>query len=74
MLLNISALIGRSHEGQVITGSESFADLLLDSKRVAVIPAKAFGTDAHVRLSYAASRQSIEIGMDRIADFVAELR
>ena len=38
---------------------------------VAVVPAKAFGSDIHVRLSYAVSRDRIEAGLKRIADFVA---
>ncbi len=74
MMLNISRLIGRTYEGQRITGSDSFAELLLEGKHVAVVPARAFGDDNHVRLSYATGRQNIEIGMDRIEEFVKELK
>ena len=49
------------------------ADFLLDEKRVAVVPALAFGDDNYVRLSYAVSRQSIVDGMARIKEFVGEL-
>jgi aspartate aminotransferase len=40
---------------------------------VAVTPAKAFGADDHVRLSYAVDRKSIEEGLKRIAGFVSGL-
>ena len=72
-MANIGALIGKKHRGEVITGSERFAELLLESKYVAVVPGKSFGEDSHVRLSYATSSGKIKRGMDRMAEFVSEL-
>ena len=72
VMMNISGLVGKSYNGQKIEGSTSFAEILLSEKNVAVVPAKAFGSDVHVRLSYAVSRDRIEAGLRRIADFVAE--
>ncbi len=72
-MLNISQLIGKSYQGQVIDGSMAFAELLLESKNVAVVPAKAFGSDIHVRLSYAIASERIIEGLKRIAEFVSEL-
>ena len=72
VMMNISSLIGKSYKGQKIDGSLSFADILLTAKNVAVVPAKAFGTDMHVRLSYATAQDRIEQGLARIAEFVAE--
>ena len=72
MMLNISGLIGKSLNGRVIGGSDDFAEMLLESKMVAVVPARAFGDDMHVRLSYATSREKIAVGIGRIADFVKE--
>ena len=73
MMLNISALIGKSLNGRTIGGSDDFAEMLLESQRVAVVPANAFGDDRYVRLSYATSREKITLGLARIAEFVKEL-
>jgi aspartate aminotransferase len=39
---------------------------------VAVVPGEAFGTDRHVRISYAASMADLERGLDRIHGFIME--
>ncbi len=54
------------------TGMKSmeFSERLLDEALVAVVPGIAFGSDKHVRLSYATSMQEIEKGMDRIEKWV----
>ena len=61
------------YQGAEITGSDSFAEMLINAKQVAVVPGKAFGADDHVRMSYAISRENIAEGMRRIAEFVSEL-
>ncbi len=72
MMLNISSLIGKSVNGKTINGSDDFAGALLESKMVAVVPARAFGDDNYVRLSYATTREKIIVGISRIAEFVKE--
>ena len=72
MMLNISSLIGKKVNGKVISGSDDFASALLESKMVAVVPARAFGDDRYVRLSYATTREKIIVGIGRIAEFVKE--
>ncbi len=54
------------------TGMKSleFCDALLEQQHVAVIPGIAFGTDSHIRLSYATDLDTIEKGMDRLEKFV----
>ncbi len=74
MMLNISGMIGKSLNGRVINGSDDFAEMLLESKLVAVVPARAFGDDRYVRLSYATSREKISVGIMRIAEFVKECK
>lgn len=73
VMLNISKLKGRKIDGEEITGSVDFAEKLLEKKLTAVIPGAAFGADDFVRLSYAISRENIEKGIERIAEFVAML-
>jgi len=46
--------------------SEIFCDRLLEEAHVAVIPGKSFGSDRHVRFSFAASEKDIEEGVQRV--------
>lgn len=73
VMINISELIGSTFGGKEIDGSMSFADILLDSEHVAVVPGKAFGRDKFVRLSYATSLNEIEKGLERIEKFVDKI-
>jgi aspartate aminotransferase len=66
LFLNISAFCGRTLAGRPVGGSEDFAKLLLETAGVKVIPGLSFGSDQHVRLSFAASLEAIEEGMNRI--------
>lgn len=70
---NFGAYIGRSFGGKTISNSTGLATYLLDHGRVATIPGGAFGSDSHLRLSFALSREKIEEGMGRIASALAEL-
>ena len=54
-----------------ITNSLQFAEKLLAEEFVAVVPGEAFGTNEHVRISYATSMHELERGLDRIARFIA---
>ena len=70
---NVSALYGRSYEGKKITNSTEFIEYLLDVANVATVPGAAFGSDDHIRLSYATSLTNIEEGVRRIRNAVAKL-
>jgi aspartate aminotransferase len=50
-----------------------FADRLLKEANVAVVPGEAFGTNDHVRISYATSMEELTRGLDRIDQFVRKL-
>jgi len=54
-----------------IANSLHFAEKLLADEFVAVVPGEAFGTEQHVRLSYATSMKELERGLDRIQKFIA---
>jgi len=56
--------------------SQEFSMRLLREKRVAVVPGTAFGSsgEGHVRCSYATGLDQIKIAMERIGEFVRELR
>jgi aspartate aminotransferase len=57
-----------------LTGSVALAEALLEEAGVAVVPGAPFGSDAHIRLSYACSMADIDRGMARVADFFSRLR
>ena len=59
--------------GGAITGSDAFAEYLLNEARVAVVPGSGFGADGYVRLSYATSMSTIQKGLERIAEACAKL-
>ncbi len=56
--------------------SEEFCEKFLREKHVAIVPGNAFGEcgEGHVRISYAASMESINTAMERLAEFVKEIK
>ena len=66
---NISSTFGKAG----IKDSLDFAEQLLTKGFVAVVPGAAFGTDNYVRISYAASMEDLQKGLDRIETFIAGL-
>lgn len=56
--------------------SDEFCTRLLKEKKVAVVPGTAFGDsgEGNVRISYAYSLENLKTAMDRIEEFVSELR
>lgn len=53
--------------------STALAARLLEEEKVAVVPGIAFGSDQHMRLSYATSDEVLDKGAERIARFAAKL-
>ncbi len=70
VMMNISKLIGQEFDGVKINGSDDFANVLLEKANVALVPGSGFGTDIHVRLSYATSMENIKEGLNRIEKFL----
>jgi len=66
---NIGEALGRGG----IHNTLEFSEKLLSEAHVAVVPGEAFGTDRHIRISYATSMRELERGLDRIHRFIAEL-
>jgi aspartate aminotransferase len=65
---NLGVVIGKNGIGNSLQLSER----LLSDAHVAVVPGEAFGTDQHIRISYATSMQELERGLDRIHQFVVQ--
>ena len=70
---NVSGVYGGSFKGKKISGSAQLLDYLLDEANVAVVPGAAFGSDSHIRLSYATSMKNIEEGIKRIKEAISKL-
>lgn len=56
--------------------SEAFCQKLLDEKRVAIVPGSAFGagSEGFARISYAYSIDHLTIALDRIEEFIKDLK
>ena len=56
--------------------SEEFCQKLLDEKRVAIVPGSAFGagSEGFARISYAYSIDHLTIALDRIEEFIKDLK
>jgi aspartate aminotransferase len=74
---NVSGLFGRMWKGAdrttTLRGSVDVAAFLLERARAAVVPGVDFGSDAHVRLSYATSEALIREGLRRMDTALREL-
>ena len=70
---NVSKIYGRSFQGKKITNSTELIDYLLDEVNVAIVPGAAFGSDDHMRLSYATSLKNIEEGLKRVKNAIVKL-
>ena len=66
---NVSAFFGRGG----IKSPAEFAGMLLREAHVATVPGEGFGTQEHVRVSYATSMKELDRGLERIRKFVAGL-
>jgi aspartate aminotransferase len=72
---NVAGLFGRrTPDDQTLRGSVDVTAFLLEQARVAVVPGVDFGSDAHVRLSYATSADLIGEGLTRMQAAIAGLR
>ncbi|MPZ77141.1 MAG: aminotransferase class I/II-fold pyridoxal phosphate-dependent enzyme [Deltaproteobacteria bacterium] len=71
---NISAFIGKTANRKKLGSPCDVADYLLEEAKVAAVPGEDFGSKAHIRLSYATSRENIEEGCRRMRDALGKIR
>jgi aspartate aminotransferase len=70
---DISSFFGKRYNGKTISNSIEISDFLLDVAKVAVVPGIEFGSDNHIRISYATSMSDIKEGMKRIKESLETL-
>jgi aspartate aminotransferase len=66
---NISAYLGKSG----IKNPTELATRLLHEAHVVAVPGEAFGTSEHIRLSYPVTKQNVDEGTRRMAEFLTRL-
>ncbi|MCL1634338.1 pyridoxal phosphate-dependent aminotransferase [Luteimonas sp. SX5] len=71
---DISVAFGKSHNGRKIENDVDFCNALLDAKGVACVPGSAFGEPRALRISYTCPTPQLAPGLQRFAEFFAELR
>jgi aspartate aminotransferase len=67
---NVSAHFGKTLMGRKVTDSASFCQAALETVHVNLVPGSAFGAEGFVRLSFATSRDIINKGVDKLAEFL----
>lgn len=70
---DVSAYFGKSDGRQVVENADDMSLYLLETAHVATVSGSAFGDDACIRLSYAASDEDIKEACRRIAEAVSRL-
>jgi len=55
-------------------GSEAFCTRMIREAKVAAVPGSCFGTEGYIRLSYCYGEEELKLGLDRMEEFVKNLR
>jgi aspartate aminotransferase len=66
---NVAAFFGRKG----INSPADFAKKLLHEAHVATVPGEGFGTNEHVRMSYATSQKELDRGLERLRGFLGSV-
>jgi aspartate aminotransferase len=72
VFFDVSALFGKRVAGQLIADSAQFCQAALEVGHVNMVPGSAFGAEGYVRLSFTASRENLEAGLDRLTELIED--
>ena len=70
---NIAGLLGKRSTAGILKTPNDVAQYLLGEAHVAVVPGEPFGSQTHLRLSYATSMEKITKGLERLRQAFARL-
>ena len=70
---NVSSYFGKKNGNITISNAKDLCMYLLDEAHVALVPGEAFGNPNCVRISYATSRELLEVALKRIMEALAKL-
>mgnify|MGYP000380310753 CR=1 FL=1 len=65
---DVSAFFGKSYQGQTINNASDLSLFILEQGRVSLVTGEAFGSETTIRISYAASKESLIEAMKRIKE------
>lgn len=74
LFIDFSGIYEKKYKDTVIESAAQIGEMLLDEKLIAVVPCADFGMPDYIRLSYATSNEKIRTGMDRLEEFISELK
>ena len=57
-----------------VENDTDFCERLLEEQDLALVPGAAFGAPGHLRLSFAASRETLEIALNRMENFIRKVK
>ena len=69
---NVAAYFGRSLGGKKVNDSAGFCQAALEAAHVNLVQGSAFGAEGYCRLSFAASREQLNGGLDRLEQLLRE--
>ncbi len=73
MFVEVSELLGKQVDGEVINTSYDLSMYLLNKGLVSTVPGEAFGLPGYIRFSFAASTQVLEEACNRVAAAIEKL-
>jgi aspartate aminotransferase len=71
---DVSAFFGKSYEGKAINNASELALFVLEQGKVSIVTGDAFGTPTTIRISYAASKESLIEAIKRIKEALSLLK
>lgn len=71
--IDISKIFGKQAGTQVINNSVDFSAFVTENYYLVTVPGVAFGADNFIRISFAASQEQLESGMDRLIKAMDDL-
>ena len=71
---NIEAFFGKKYNDIAISNGSDLCEFLLEEAHVATVPGEAFGTNKHIRMSYAASNEILIEAVTRIKKALSLLK
>ncbi|MDG1176245.1 MAG: pyridoxal phosphate-dependent aminotransferase [Flavobacteriales bacterium] len=71
---DVSAFFGKSYEGKAINNASELALFVLEQGKVSIVTGDAFGTPTTIRISYAASKESLIEAIKRIKEALILLK
>jgi aspartate aminotransferase len=72
VFFNVAAFFGRTLRGKKVQNSAEFCQMALESGHVNLVPGSAFGAEGYCRLSFAASREQLTGGLDRLEQLLKD--